>query len=220
MGGPGMGGLGAHFGGSPTSSPVGGRGLFSRLREPQAQDPTRGAREGLCRISPLSVSRADLVPVFSFGENDIFRQVRFPEGSLLRRLQLRFKQLAGFAPCLFVGRSLFFSRCWGLLPQPSPITVVGEPGIFSPSPGCGKTACSGKAGPAFGCTSSLTHDTQTHTFPLSFAVGKPIPVPLRPHPNPEEVDRYHALYVQALQQLFEEHKGNGGLPPSQQLFIT
>ncbi|XP_039180691.1 2-acylglycerol O-acyltransferase 3 isoform X1 [Crotalus tigris] len=118
---------------------------------------------------------ADLVPVFSFGENDIFRQVRFPEGSLLRRLQLRFKQLSGFAPCLFVGRSLFSSHCWGLLPQPSPITVV---------------------------------------------VGKPIPVPLRPQPNPEEVDRYHALYVQALQQLFEEHKGNGGLPPSQQLFIT
>ncbi|XP_070810058.1 2-acylglycerol O-acyltransferase 3 isoform X1 [Pituophis catenifer annectens] len=118
---------------------------------------------------------ADLVPVFSFGENDIFRQIQFPEGSLLRRLQLHFKQLAGFAPCLFVGRSLFFSRCWGLLPQPSPITVV---------------------------------------------VGKPILVPLCPHPKPEEVDRYHALYVQALQQLFEEHKGNCGLPSSQQLFIT
>ncbi|XP_058039553.1 2-acylglycerol O-acyltransferase 3 isoform X2 [Ahaetulla prasina] len=117
---------------------------------------------------------ADLVPVFSFGENDIFRQVQFPEGSFLRRFQLRFKQLVGFAPCLFVGRSLFFSHCWGLLPQPSPITVV---------------------------------------------VGKPILVPLRPHPKPEEVDRYHALYVQALQQLFEEHKGNCGLPSSQQLFI-
>lgn len=51
-------------------------------------------------------------------------------------------------------------------------------------------------------------------------MGKPIPVPLRPHPNPEEVDHYHALYVQALQRLFEEHKGHSGLSPSQQLFIT
>ncbi|XP_070583838.1 2-acylglycerol O-acyltransferase 3 isoform X2 [Erythrolamprus reginae] len=116
-----------------------------------------------------------LVPVFSFGENDIFRQVRFPPGSFFRRLQLRFKQVAGFAPCLFVGRSFFSSRCWGLLPQPSPITVV---------------------------------------------VGKPILVPLRPYPKLEEVEHYHALYVQALQQLFEEHKGSCGLPSSQQLFIT
>lgn len=95
----------------------------------------REGEGGLCYSlhthSPL-VSRADLVPVFSFGENDIFRQLQFPEGSALRRLQFRFKQLAGFAPCLFVGRSLFFSRCWGLLPHPHPITVVGEPGS-SPS---------------------------------------------------------------------------------------
>uniref|UniRef100_A0A670ZMZ1 Acyltransferase n=1 Tax=Pseudonaja textilis TaxID=8673 RepID=A0A670ZMZ1_PSETE len=92
---------------------------------------------------------ADLVPVFSFGENDIFRQVQFPRGSRLHRLQLWFKQLAGFAPCLFVGRGLFFSRCWGLLPQPSPITVVGEPGIFSyPTPSPGRRSVSLSLSPA------------------------------------------------------------------------
>uniref|UniRef100_A0A8C8S4U3 Acyltransferase n=1 Tax=Pelusios castaneus TaxID=367368 RepID=A0A8C8S4U3_9SAUR len=59
---------------------------------------------------------AALVPVYSFGENEIFQQLIFPEGSWIRRLQLRFKDLTGFAPCLFWGR--------GLLPFPSPVTVV------------------------------------------------------------------------------------------------
>ncbi|XP_067412623.1 2-acylglycerol O-acyltransferase 3 [Emydura macquarii macquarii] len=63
---------------------------------------------------------APLVPVYSFGENEIFRQLIFPEGSWPRRLQLHFKDLTGFAPCLFWGR--------GLLPFPAPITVVvGSP---------------------------------------------------------------------------------------------
>uniref|UniRef100_A0A8D2IQ16 Acyltransferase n=1 Tax=Varanus komodoensis TaxID=61221 RepID=A0A8D2IQ16_VARKO len=118
---------------------------------------------------------ADLVPVYSFGENDIFQQVRFPEGSCGRWLQLRFKQLTGFAPCIFRGRSLFSSRLWGILPLASPITVV---------------------------------------------VGKPISVPRRPQPTEEEVKHFHALYVEALQQLFEEHKGSCGIPASQRLTIT
>ncbi|KAJ7313348.1 hypothetical protein JRQ81_004640 [Phrynocephalus forsythii] len=71
---------------------------------------------------------ADLVPVYSFGENSIFWQVRFPEGSWARQVQLRFKQLMGFAPCLFGGRDLFCSRFWGILPLAVPLTVVvGKP---------------------------------------------------------------------------------------------
>ncbi|CAM4707162.1 2-acylglycerol O-acyltransferase 3 [Caretta caretta] len=63
---------------------------------------------------------AALVPVYSFGENEVFRQLVFPPGSRLRHLQLRFKDLTGFAPCFFWGR--------GPLPFPSPITVVvGSP---------------------------------------------------------------------------------------------
>ncbi|XP_061445391.1 2-acylglycerol O-acyltransferase 3-like isoform X2 [Rhineura floridana] len=118
---------------------------------------------------------ADLVPVYSFGENDIYQQVQFPEGSCGRRLQLHFKQLMGFAPCLFGGRDLFCSCFWGILPLAAPITVV---------------------------------------------VGKPIPVPQRPCPTEEEVDHFHALYVKALRQLFDTHKGSCGLPPSQQLIIS
>ncbi|XP_051958420.1 2-acylglycerol O-acyltransferase 3b isoform X3 [Xyrauchen texanus] len=65
---------------------------------------------------------ADLVPVYSFGENELFQQVVLPEGSVGRRLQALFKQVMGFAPCLFTGER------WLLLPYRSPVTtVVGHP---------------------------------------------------------------------------------------------
>ncbi|XP_017597274.1 PREDICTED: diacylglycerol O-acyltransferase 2-like [Corvus brachyrhynchos] len=71
---------------------------------------------------------AFLVPSFSFGENDLFRQVVFEEGSWMRSIQRRFQKIMGFAPCLFYGRGLTSGRSHGFLPFSRPITtVVGEP---------------------------------------------------------------------------------------------
>lgn len=64
--------------------------------------------------------RADLVPVYSFGENELFRQVIFSEGSLARRLQDLFKKVMGFAPCLFIGERM------ALVPYKIPLTIVGR----------------------------------------------------------------------------------------------
>ncbi|XP_019376658.1 PREDICTED: diacylglycerol O-acyltransferase 2-like [Gavialis gangeticus] len=71
---------------------------------------------------------AHLVPSFSFGENELFRQVAFKDGSWMRNLQERCRKLLGFAPCLFYGRGLTSVHSRGFLPFPRPITtVVGEP---------------------------------------------------------------------------------------------
>ncbi|XP_052669907.1 diacylglycerol O-acyltransferase 2-like [Harpia harpyja] len=71
---------------------------------------------------------AYLVPSFSFGENDLFRQVVFEEGSWMRSIQQRFQKMMGFAPCVFYGRGLTSVRSRGFLPYARPITtVVGEP---------------------------------------------------------------------------------------------
>ncbi|XP_043818448.1 2-acylglycerol O-acyltransferase 3 [Dromiciops gliroides] len=113
---------------------------------------------------------ASLVPVYSFGENEIFTQTSFGIGSWQRALQVAFKKLTGFAPCIFWGRGLLFP--WGLLPFPVPITTV---------------------------------------------VGRPIPVPYRPNPSQEEVNQYHKLYMEALEQMFEEHKESCGVSPSTHL---
>ncbi|KAK5917827.1 hypothetical protein CgunFtcFv8_002639 [Champsocephalus gunnari] len=77
-------------------------------------------RKGFVRVA-LEFG-ADLVPAYAFGENEIFKQVIFSEGSLGRRLQDLFKKIMGFAPCLFAGEHM------GILPYRIPITtVVGSP---------------------------------------------------------------------------------------------
>ncbi|XP_034147518.1 diacylglycerol O-acyltransferase 2-like [Esox lucius] len=77
-------------------------------------------RKGFVRMA--LESGADLVPVYSYGENNIFRQVIFPEGSVSQRLQQLFKKAMGFAPCLFVGER------WFWMPYHCPVTtVVGSP---------------------------------------------------------------------------------------------
>ncbi|KAK2166653.1 hypothetical protein LSH36_37g13045 [Paralvinella palmiformis] len=70
---------------------------------------------------------ADLVPVYTFGENDLFAQVDNPEGSVIRTFQENFKKLFGFAPPFYHGRGIF-NYNFGLLPHRKPIyTVVGRP---------------------------------------------------------------------------------------------
>ncbi|XP_067412611.1 2-acylglycerol O-acyltransferase 2-B-like [Emydura macquarii macquarii] len=70
---------------------------------------------------------AALVPVFSFGENELFHQVPNPRGSLVRAVQERLQKLMGLALPLFHARGVF-QYSFGLLPFRRPIhTVVGAP---------------------------------------------------------------------------------------------
>ena len=67
---------------------------------------------------------ADLVPIYSFGESDIYDQVPSPRGSKLRKVQTFIKNIIGFAPALFKGRG-FFNYTIGVLPYRRPINSVG-----------------------------------------------------------------------------------------------
>ncbi|XP_007940490.1 2-acylglycerol O-acyltransferase 2-B-like [Orycteropus afer afer] len=112
---------------------------------------------------------ASLVPVFSFGENELFQQVPNPPGSGLRAAQEALQSLLRVALPLFHGR-------WGLLlPFRSPVHTV---------------------------------------------VGAPISVQTTPRPSQAQVDALHALYVQRLTQLFEEHKARYGVPAHRHLVLT
>lgn len=71
---------------------------------------------------------ADLVPIYSFGENEIYKQVVFEEDSLWRSVQKKMQKALGFAPCVFFGTGVFSEDTWGLVPFARPInTVIGEP---------------------------------------------------------------------------------------------
>lgn len=70
---------------------------------------------------------AHLVPVFSFGENELFDQVENPPGSLLRRVQEKLQRAMGVALPLFHARGVF-QYSFGLIPFRNPVhTVVGKP---------------------------------------------------------------------------------------------
>jgi hypothetical protein len=68
-----------------------------------------------------------LVPVFSFGEVDVFNSLEVEDGSWLSRLQKRFKHFSNFGLPIFWARGIF-NYSFGLLPHRKSInTVVGRP---------------------------------------------------------------------------------------------
>jgi len=92
---------------------------------PGTFDLTLKDRKGFVKIALLN--GASMVPVFAFGETDVYDQVDNPRGSTLRRVQNVLQNTLGFAIPLVKGRGVFNYRM-GLLPHRRAIhTVVGEP---------------------------------------------------------------------------------------------
>lgn len=70
---------------------------------------------------------ASLVPMFSFGELDLFDQPDNEPGTKLRRWQDFVKAVTGIAPTKFIGRG-FFQYSYGLIPRRKPLhLVIGRP---------------------------------------------------------------------------------------------
>lgn len=70
---------------------------------------------------------ADLVPVFSFGENDIYNQMPNEKGTAVYKLQKNFQNFFGFTLPLFHGRGMLNYNL-GLMPYRRRIVVVvGRP---------------------------------------------------------------------------------------------
>ncbi|XP_078525423.1 2-acylglycerol O-acyltransferase 2-like [Lissotriton helveticus] len=106
---------------------------------PESLDARPGAltlqilsRKGFIKMALVHGAR--LVPVFSFGENELFNQVENPRGSLIRTIQEGLQKKMGVALPLFHARGVFQYN-FGLLPFRNPInTVVGEPIVVEKTP--------------------------------------------------------------------------------------
>ncbi|KAF9234099.1 diacylglycerol acyltransferase-domain-containing protein [Melanogaster broomeanus] len=101
-----------------------------------------GAAESLCArpgTADLTLKRrlgfikvaiqhgADLVPVFSFGENDIYQQMPNERGTTIYAMQKKFQSMFGFTLPLFHGRGLLNYNL-GLMPYRRRIvSVIGRP---------------------------------------------------------------------------------------------
>ncbi|TKR72636.1 hypothetical protein L596_020053 [Steinernema carpocapsae] len=82
---------------------------------------TLKSRKGFVKLA--LENGAHLVPVFSFGENDVYTQIRNERGSWIRTVQTKIKEILGFSPVLFLGRGIF-NYSFGLLPYRKPINIV------------------------------------------------------------------------------------------------
>ncbi|EPQ31524.1 uncharacterized protein PFL1_00857 [Pseudozyma flocculosa PF-1] len=92
---------------------------------PGTADLTLKRRLGFIKIAIRN--GADLVPVFSFGENDVYEQLSNEEGTKVYAIQKRFQSLFGFTLPIFHGRGVF-NYSIGLMPYRHPIvSVVGRP---------------------------------------------------------------------------------------------
>mmetsp|Transcript_6004 Transcript_6004/g.7934 ORF Transcript_6004/g.7934 Transcript_6004/m.7934 type:complete len:416 (+) Transcript_6004:150-1397(+) len=92
---------------------------------PGTLDLTLQKRKGF--IKQALVHGSNLVPVLSFGENDIFETVAGDEHKALKSIQTRLKQIFKYAMPIFYGRGML-NYSFGLLPFRRPInTVVGTP---------------------------------------------------------------------------------------------
>ena len=85
-------------------------------------------RKGFIKLA-LQYGR-DLVPVFGFGENDMYEQLPNPEGSRTRRLQQWMEKYLTFTLPLFHGRDAVLSGAG--LDQASQNIRLGPPGSVLP----------------------------------------------------------------------------------------
>eukprot|EP00884_Botryococcus_braunii_P014990 jgi/Botrbrau1/23492/Bobra.106_1s0043.1 len=132
----------------------------SLAAEPDAYDLVLNSRKGFVRMA-LEVG-ADLVPVLSFGENNLYRISHFPRESLVGKMQHFLLRSWGYTVPAISGKGLM-----GFLPyQKRLAVVVGAPIRVSKYEGS-----------------------------LSAPEGR------------KAVDQLHRRYMEALRQLWDQHKG-------------
>ncbi|KAG7094327.1 hypothetical protein E1B28_007926 [Marasmius oreades] len=110
--------------GSAITIVVGGAAESLSAR-PGTADLTLRKRLGFIKVAIQQ--GADLVPVFSFGENDIYEQMHNEKGTTVYAIQKKFQAVFGWTLPLFHGRGLLNYNL-GLLPYRRQIVVVvGKP---------------------------------------------------------------------------------------------
>nr|XP_008514122.1 PREDICTED: 2-acylglycerol O-acyltransferase 2 isoform X5 [Equus przewalskii] len=107
-------------GGNPAAIIIGGAQEALNAR-PGAYTLLLRKRKGFIKLALLH--GAALVPMFSFGENDLFDQVENSPGSWLRWIQDKLQKTTSFSFPLFHGRGIF-QYSFGFIPYRQPITTV------------------------------------------------------------------------------------------------
>lgn len=116
--------LGSAGGGKVAALVIGGAAETFNCRPGQYRIILK-QRKGFSKIALKNGT--PLVPVFSFGETDLFNQLDNPEGSVIRRIQEWLKGITGIAFPIPLGRG-FLQYSFGMVPLRKHVsTIVGRP---------------------------------------------------------------------------------------------
>ncbi|OBA20223.1 DAGAT-domain-containing protein [Metschnikowia bicuspidata var. bicuspidata NRRL YB-4993] len=154
-------------------------------------------RKGFVKLA-IELGNVSLVPVFAFGEADIYRLSRPPPGSWGYSFQRWMKNKFHFTLPFFSARGMFIYD-FGFLPYRTPINIVTGKPIYVP-PGLLLDEYDDPA-PRKERLSSLTNLLSLKRKKLQ----------TRKRKVPQDIlDHYHRLYVEELRRLYEDNKDKFG----------
>lgn len=154
-------------------------------------------RKGFVKLA-IELGNVSLVPVFGFGEADIYRLSRPPPGSWGYSFQRWMKDNFHFTLPFFSARGVFIYD-FGFLPYRTPINIVTGKPIYVPS---------GLLLDEYDDPAPRKERLSSFTSLLSLKKKKP---QARKRKVPQDIlDHYHRLYVEELRRLYEENKDEFG----------
>lgn len=153
-------------------------------------------RKGFVKLA-IELGNVSLVPIFAFGEADIYRLSKPPPGSWGHSFQQWMKKNFHFTLPFFSARGIFVYD-FGFLPYRTPINIVTGHPIYVPS----------------GLLSEETDKPVVRERRLG-SLTNLLTLKKKPKPPgrkiPQEIlDHYHKLYVEELKRLYEDNKDKYG----------
>ncbi|RCK54480.1 Diacylglycerol O-acyltransferase 1 [Candida viswanathii] len=166
-------------------------------------------RKGFVKLA-IELGNVSLVPIFAFGEADVYRLAQPAPGSFLYKFQQWMKATFQFTIPLFSARGVFIYD-FGLLPFRNPINIcVGRP-VYIPHNVLQEYKQKhpeefAEEEPA--CTSMKKSGSFTDMFKAG--EKKPKTSSIKTKIPPALLDKYHKLYVDELKKVYEENKERFG----------
>lgn len=176
-------------------------------------------RKGFVKIA-IELGNISLVPIFAFGEADIYN-VNIPDkGTWGEQFQLWMKKVFSFTLPFFSARGVFIYD-FGFLPYRHPINLcMGRP-IHIPAGTLQEYKLKHPDWDESGDKPAATHlDAVKHTssrsnsfsnlFKLNQKSAAPKPTPSKTIVPPKLLDHYHRLYMDELKRVYEDNKDKFG----------
>lgn len=157
-------------------------------------------RKGFVKLA-LELGNVSLVPIFAFGEADIYKLTLPQPGSLGHFFQQWVKKNFQFTIPFFSARGVFIYD-FGMLPYRTPINIVTGRPVYVP-PGLLLEQLEEPPKP-------FERTTRLSSITSLLSLGSRKKKPVRRQIPPDLLNHYHKLYIDELQRVYDENKHKFG----------